>query len=207
MPSEFIDFDDLRRAVEAAHGQREQDLELCRVEKSGARRSGAVRLLTKTQKADLLADDWKVTPLARTKKRRENTKRKDEVRTKVSIAIAGGKNTHKLTGDKADAAFWTESAIEKFMLPYYQRTLSPAAFQLLADAYYVEDTADPILAFIHYPTSDYDDLRESDAPVAAPMTEAEAARADAFGELAQLGVITASGPRSLQAHVEEMAER
>jgi len=51
--------------------------------------------------------------------------------------------------DKYDAMFWSESAIEKFVIPYYAHVRSPRDLQRIGDAYIHPTT----MALLHPPAS------------------------------------------------------
>jgi hypothetical protein len=61
--------------------------------------------------------------------------------------VYGGRHTHL---DQADAVFVTQSAVEKFLLPYYMRFKSPKEI----DAFKIQAFEDPdVEAIIHMPWS------------------------------------------------------
>lgn len=67
-----------------------------------------------------------------------------------------------------DALFWSESAVEKFVLPYYHRVRTPEEVLQLARAF----RDDPnVYAIGHIPPTQYD-LLTTDAPPRPPAPEA-----------------------------------
>ncbi|MBK8006043.1 MAG: hypothetical protein IPK12_19570 [Gemmatimonadetes bacterium] len=121
----------LRRLAEEADGRRGEKLQLIQDP-----RTGELRFLARGEK---LARGAAVVAEAATENR---VPTRDPV--KVSLTINGKKVD--LAG--ADAIFWSESAIEKFMWPYYQsRGLMDGNMQTLQKAYYASDSE--IVAIVH----------------------------------------------------------
>jgi hypothetical protein len=78
---------------------------------------------------------------------------KRERETVVTLRVPGAK-PRKWTAAEVDALFLTEAAVEKFVLPYYARTLPPKEYAALVARYYAKES--PPWALVHYPGSQYD---------------------------------------------------
>lgn len=83
-----------------------------------------------------------------------NTKRAERERETVVIIKVPGAKPRTYNAGEVDALFLTEAAVEKFVLPYYARTLQRSEYDTLIKRYYAEDEI--AWALIHYPTSIYD---------------------------------------------------
>ncbi len=75
--------------------------------------------------------------------------------TVVTIKVPGAK-VRTYNASEVDALFLTESAVQKFVLPYYARTLTLSGYETLLKRYFGGET--PAWALIHFPTSQYDVL-------------------------------------------------
>lgn len=82
-----------------------------------------------------------------------------EKETVVVLHVPGAKPV-TYNASEVDALFLTEAAVQKFVLPYYARTLTPAAYNTLLTRYYNSDS--PAWALIHFPTSLYDVVEGGD---------------------------------------------
>lgn len=141
---------ELSRLAEKAAGRRGIPQHIVRIRKG---KKEHYDVLTKAEIADAEKGGAKVErlmPVESEHWRRDRRKREKE--TVVTITVPNAKpRTYNAT--EVDALFLTEAAVEKFVLPYYARTLDPDAYATLVKGYYSgESTA---WALIHYPTSQY----------------------------------------------------
>lgn len=185
MSAPVIAFDDLRRAVESAHGHTGEAMCLC----ERALGDGGTETVLITQ-----AEYDRTVPRPRLilRTERAGVAAAHEARVKVSLEIDGVARASALPGFEPDAVFATQSAIEKFFFPYYQRVLPYEEFAALQRRYYEPvDEASRIVAFTHYPPSIYiGEGRTRDAGTAE--TPAVLARA-AGGLRPQVGALRANG--------------
>lgn len=150
-----VPFDVLRRAVESAHGHMEKRMHLVRVP-DGA---GTKVMFVSDENLALIAPASR-TEILTTSRGRVGAQTEGDWEAVVTIRVKGAAQAKVYGPGVADALFWTESAIEKFFFPYYQRVLTPDEFKELQRRYYTPDSTKgekPILAFVHYPPSIYDD--------------------------------------------------
>ncbi len=89
--------------------------------------------------------------IAATYKNKARAERERE--TVVTVKVPGAK-PRTYTASEVDALFLTEAAVEKFVLPYYARTLQRDEYDTLLKRYYSEDEI--AFALVHYPPSLYD---------------------------------------------------
>lgn len=82
----------------------------------------------------------------------QSDRRKREKETVVTITVPDAK-PRTYNAEEVDALFLTEAAVEKFVLPYYARTLDPDGYAGLVKRYYSSKST--AWALIHYPTSQY----------------------------------------------------
>ncbi len=90
-------------------------------------------------------------PVAATYKNEARARRERE--TVVTLKVPGAKE-RTYNASEVDALFLTEAAVEKFVLPYYARTLQRDEYDTLVKRYYSE--SEIAWALVHYPPSLYD---------------------------------------------------
>ncbi len=81
----------------------------------------------------------------------------------VTLVRAG--RHHKLwtyTLGEVDAIFLSDSAVEKFVLPYYARTLPRPEYEELVQRYYSSSGDDDDSVLVHWPTSQYQIVEPDD---------------------------------------------
>ena len=141
----------LRLLAEKADGRRGIDQSIVRVGK-GAKAEYDV--LTAAEIDARRAKGEKIEALIAVVSPYKNKARaKRERETVVTIKVPGAKK-RTFTASEADALFLTEAAVEKFVLPYYARTLERDEYDTLLKRYYSEDEI--AFALVHYPPSLYD---------------------------------------------------
>lgn len=77
---------------------------------------------------------------------------------KVDFKVRG-KPPKELKGDKFDAVFWTESAVEKFVLPYYARLFGPESGTRI-NALLADFNQTDVAGVVHLPKSDSDTVKK-----------------------------------------------
>jgi hypothetical protein len=133
---------ELRIAAEAANGLRDDEaLTLVYRDKpsplTGDRRRGVV-----VRKGPLQADDVDLGIAIEA----DAEDKKDAMTEPVGVFIDYGKGLVDLKGYDVDAVFWSESAIDKFVLPYYVSLLNVQDFEALRAI-----KRDPfVMALMHY---------------------------------------------------------
>ncbi len=141
----------LRLLAEKADGRRGIDQSIVRVGK-GAKAQYDV--LTAAEIDARRAKGETIEPLIAIAASHQNAARaKRERETVVTIKVPGAKR-RTYNASEVDALFLTEAAVEKFVLPYYARTLQRSEYDTLIKRYYSEEQI--AFALVHYPTSMYD---------------------------------------------------
>lgn len=141
----------LRLLAEKADGRRGVDQSIVRV---GEGSNAEYDVLTAAEIDARRAKGEKIEPLIAVAATYQNTRRAEREReTVVTIKVPGAK-LRTYNASEVDALFLTEAAVEKFVLPYYARTLPRNEYDALIKRYYSEDQI--AWALIHYPTSLYD---------------------------------------------------
>ena len=141
----------LLRLAEKADGRRGIPQTIVRVGK-GTRRQYDV-LTAEEIAARRAAGDTVEELLPIESKHRRSARAKREKETEVTLKVPGAK-PRTWTAAEVDALFLTEAAVEKFVLPYYARTLPRKEYDALVARYYDGDQI--AWALVHYPPSFYD---------------------------------------------------
>jgi hypothetical protein len=128
---EPISASELRRLAETADGLRNRDLVLVRREGHVILINAADKVATDDHLVTLRTDD-EIDPASRPAFDLEL-----QIENGPSLSL---RNTY-------DAAFWSESAIDKFVLPYYARYMSPARLRSLRERI----ASDPAMIMLPHP--------------------------------------------------------
>lgn len=175
----------LRKCAESADGLRGQYVRFVyAVDPQSPTGSGVYAMLPVGNDAPY--SGWTITELLRPLTTWTGPTHSTEAQATVTYTSPAG-TPHAPPAGKYDALFWSESAVEKFLLPYYARHLDKALYDLLYRTYMglgpsglPTGVAAPT-ALIHLPTSEYDTLslvEDLGAPLVARL-----------GLLATIGVI------------------
>lgn len=144
---------ELLRLAEKADGRRGVTQTMVRItEKSGVRYD----VLTDAELDVLRSSGATIETLMKIDAVPVHPKRAAREKETVVVVHVPGAKPKKYNASEVDALFLTESAVQKFVLPYYARTLTATAYTTLLARYY--NSASPAWALIHFPTSQYDVL-------------------------------------------------
>jgi hypothetical protein len=108
-------------------------------------RKGQLTILKKDQ--TIGADD-NVVAVFETDDNNPKRRKFDAVKPEPPVRIEGGEEVTDFT-KLADSAFWTEAAVEKFVLPYYAHVAGVEAADKLRKAF----NRDDVYAILHLPLS------------------------------------------------------
>lgn len=142
---------ELRKIAEAADGQRGTALKVYAKVKDGddsTVRYGVENPMTMSRPVN---EDWRL--LLDVMTDFENPNHAGFKMKSVTFSLPSGDEL-TLLGENFDAMFWSESSIEKFMLPYYLRNLTKAQFDDLYSFFMESKPPHTVYGFIHYPPTD-----------------------------------------------------
>src|SRR5258708_16690657 len=192
---------ELRKAAESADGRRGRTLQLAYAERTSGGQ-GIYIMYDPTDPGDKKKyAGWTITPILDTKTKWTCGPHCDEDKAVVKVTPPGGQE-QTLDPRRSDALFWSESAVEKFLFPYYARHLNKKQYDLLYRTY-MTVTKNPttgadqvVMALIHLPSSCY-------GTTATPtFTEDQKAL---FGQLYELDIIVSGRPpQSLPSYLFEL---
>jgi hypothetical protein len=149
--------DVLRKAAEAADGRRSVNLSLCEVFVAGSTTDTECAVLDADELAEMQRTGRYIRTILTLRKNHSMAHRVDELRSTVTFTTPDGTTLQIPAERKADAIFWSEAAVEKFVLPYYARMSNTEAYQALVHIY--NSSTERVWGLTHYPTSQYGTLK------------------------------------------------
>lgn len=188
-----VDTDLFRLAAESADGRRGVDLFYCMLEAGPNSPLEGARVMTTAEIGDHIVGGGKVVcTMLQLHKAHVLPHRDREHLSQVDFTTPAGNIVRIPSQRKADAVFWTESAVDKFFLPYYARLYDKTAYDILWKLFYVASTP-AVWGMTHLPTSEYDTIKGLSA-LGVPVTNIPDATLAVLREIYSVGLILEGAP-------------